>query len=258
MEDSDSDDDEELITTAVTHHMSTITSLYTGFIVQQQQLDEMLRQHQQCMAVLVMVQQLEVKTSTALITNEALLLFHYLSSLNERRWYGSNPGRAANRDRGRQEAHEQLVSDYFSVDPTYSESQFRRRYRMSRTLFLRIVEEVENADVYFQQRPDATGKLGATALQKVTAACRILAYGSCADQLDEWIRLGESTIMTCEKVCGGCHSTIWKGIHAITNRRRHDPHAKRQCRSWISWMPRKHRLLALGVEELPFRLGRSL
>ena len=74
MEDSDSDDDEELITTAVTHHMSTITSLYTGFIVQQQQLDEMLRQHQQCMAVLVMVQQLEVKTSTALITNEALLL----------------------------------------------------------------------------------------------------------------------------------------------------------------------------------------
>ena len=52
---------------------------------------------------------------------------------------------------------------------------------------------------YFQQRSDATGKLGATTLQKVTAACRLLAYGNGADQLDDWIRLGESTINKCFK-----------------------------------------------------------
>ena len=70
---------------------------------------------------------------------------------------------------------------------------------MSRTLFLRIVQGISDNDVYFQQRADATGKVGASALQKVTAACRLLAYGCCSDQLEEWIRLGETTITKCLK-----------------------------------------------------------
>lgn len=70
---------------------------------------------------------------------------------------------------------------------------------MGRDLFHRIVSTLEMNDPYFQQRPDATGKLGASALQKVTAALRLLAYGGSADQLDEWIRLGESTILECLK-----------------------------------------------------------
>ena len=61
-------------------------------------------------------------------------------------------------------------------------------------LFQRIVERLGADDDYFKQRPDALGKMGATTLQKVTAAIRLLAYGGCADQLDEWIHLSESTI----------------------------------------------------------------
>jgi hypothetical protein len=41
------------------------------------------------------------------------------------------------------------------------------------------------------------GRKGAYPIQKVTAALRLLAYGASADQLDECIRLSESTILEC-------------------------------------------------------------
>jgi hypothetical protein len=64
-------------------------------------------------------------------------------------------------------------------------------------LFERLVNRLEAEDDYFKQRPDALGNMGAAPIQKVTAAVRLLAYGGCADQLDEWIRLGASTIQEC-------------------------------------------------------------
>ena len=64
---------------------------------------------------------------------------------------------------------------------------------MSRPLFLRIVNEVEQYDPYFIQRTDAVGVLGLSSLQKITAAYRILAYGTPADSVDEYIRIGKST-----------------------------------------------------------------
>ena len=64
---------------------------------------------------------------------------------------------------------------------------------MSRPLFLRIVNEVEQYDPYFIQRTDAIGVLSLSSLQKITSAYRILAYGTPADSVDEYIRIGEST-----------------------------------------------------------------
>ena len=68
---------------------------------------------------------------------------------------------------------------------------------MGRPLFLRILEKISTADDYFEQRPDATGLLGLSTLQKVTAGLRLMAYGSSADSLDENLRMGESTILMC-------------------------------------------------------------
>ena len=76
---------------------------------------------------------------------------------------------------------------------------FRRRFRMSRHLFLRILNEVKNPDRYFVQRRDAVGKLGLSTYQKVTVAFRILAYGFPADATDEYINIGESTAIECVK-----------------------------------------------------------
>ena len=66
---------------------------------------------------------------------------------------------------------------------------------MSYPLFLRIVYEVEQYDPYFIQRTDVVGVLGLSSLQKITAAYRILAYGTPTDSVDEYIRIGESTVI---------------------------------------------------------------
>ena len=79
--------------------------------------------------------------------------------------------------RERQTANESLVRDYFSPESTYDEKSIRRRFRMSRNLFIRISNDLENNYEYFQQRPDARGEMGFTTFQKVTAALRHLGYG---------------------------------------------------------------------------------
>ena len=70
---------------------------------------------------------------------------------------------------------------------------------MSKALFLRIVAAVEGHDEYFRQKPNALGVLGASPIQKVVAAFRMLAYGVSADFLDDYVRMGESTIIECLK-----------------------------------------------------------
>ncbi|CAM8926970.1 unnamed protein product [Rhodiola kirilowii] len=96
-------------------------------------------------------------------------------------------------NRDREEGNARLYRDYFSENPTYPESIFRRRFRMRRSLFLRIQRELAVHDVYFTQRVDAVGVLGLSPLQKITASLRMLAYGTPADAIDDYIRIGEST-----------------------------------------------------------------
>ncbi|XP_010477729.2 PREDICTED: uncharacterized protein LOC104756779 [Camelina sativa] len=100
-------------------------------------------------------------------------------------------------ERDREEGHIRLWNDYFSDNPTYTNAMFRRRFRMNKLLFLRIVTAVENGVPYFRQRRDATGRLGLSALQKCTSAIRLMAYGYSADAADEYLRLAETTSHKC-------------------------------------------------------------
>ena len=68
---------------------------------------------------------------------------------------------------------------------------------MHRHVFLRIVTALGNHDDYFQMRADATGKMGLSPLQKCTAAIRMLAYGTSADSVDDYLRIGETTTLKC-------------------------------------------------------------
>ncbi|XP_028068936.1 uncharacterized protein LOC114271522 [Camellia sinensis] len=95
--------------------------------------------------------------------------------------------------RNRIQGHKRLYQDYFSETPIYPPNLFRRRFRMSRYLFLRILSMVEAYDPYFVQKKDAIGVLGLSSLQKMTAAMRMLAYGVAADSVDDYVRIGEST-----------------------------------------------------------------
>ena len=59
--------------------------------------------------------------------------------------------------RDREAAHDRLYKDYFAEDSVYNEHQFRRKFRMRRHLFLRIVEAHGNHSEYFQVRYDVIG-----------------------------------------------------------------------------------------------------
>uniref|UniRef100_A0A0D3DJY4 DDE Tnp4 domain-containing protein n=1 Tax=Brassica oleracea var. oleracea TaxID=109376 RepID=A0A0D3DJY4_BRAOL len=100
-------------------------------------------------------------------------------------------------ERQREQGHLQLWNDYFSEDATYPSHMFRRRFRMNKPLFMLIVDRLSAEIPYFQHRRDATGRFGHSPLQKATAAIRMMAYGSPADAVDEYLRLGETTALLC-------------------------------------------------------------
>ncbi|XP_020262746.1 uncharacterized protein LOC109838734 [Asparagus officinalis] len=106
--------------------------------------------------------------------------------------------------RNHEAAHQRLMADYFDESCTYTDMQFRRRYRMKMPLFLRIVDSLSNYDNYFTQRRNSAGKLGLSPIQKCTATIRMLAYGVAADACDEYVKIGETTALECTRnFCDG-------------------------------------------------------
>ncbi|XP_076914575.1 uncharacterized protein LOC143573635 [Bidens hawaiensis] len=91
--------------------------------------------------------------------------------------------------RDRVGAHDRLMKDYFSPDATFDSERFRRRFRMSHQLFLRIVGDLESVYAFFQQRADARGKPGYSTMKKCTAAIRQLAYGTASDAMEEYLQM---------------------------------------------------------------------
>jgi hypothetical protein len=118
--------------------------------------------------------------------------------MNESKRGGSVVGRIYI-ERDTQEGHQNLMGDYFNEAPRYPELTFRRRFRMRKPLFLRIVEGIKDHDSFFLQKVDAAGKIGPSTLQKATAVIRQLSYGCSADATDEYIRIGESSALQCMK-----------------------------------------------------------
>ena len=66
---------------------------------------------------------------------------------------------------------------------------------MNRELFLRIMNVVESYDDYFVQKWSAANVARLSCFQKLTAAFHMLTYGVPADATDEYVRIGESTIL---------------------------------------------------------------
>ena len=107
---------------------------------------------------------------------------------------GSQFGRAyINRDRA--EGHAKIMRDYFNPNAIYPEKYFRRRFRMHKSLFLTIAKAVEKHDDWFKLRRSASGEISASPLMKCLAAVRVLAYGCSADAIDDYVRIGEDTIL---------------------------------------------------------------
>jgi hypothetical protein len=129
-----------------------------------------------------------------MMTQSTLLLEEPEDEIKPRKG-GSRKGSAANLPCDFESAYQLLIKHYFAENPLYSPYIFRRRFQMSRNLFLLIVSKVKNHDSYFVQKSDALGRPGLRPLQKITSAIRMLAYGGAADANDEYLQMSESTTL---------------------------------------------------------------
>jgi hypothetical protein len=107
---------------------------------------------------------------------------------------GSRVGRRPNIERGFDEAVNRLNDDYFEPIPKYNDRLFARRFRMPRAVFDRIYTTISTRPE-FVHKIDALGKKGIHPLQRVLAALRLLAYGTAADAVDEFVRISESSAL---------------------------------------------------------------
>jgi hypothetical protein len=110
---------------------------------------------------------------------------------------GFAPGRRKSKPWQRLEGYFILYANYFADDPLHGEVVFRRRFWMSRKLFLNIIYVVQRFDNYFIFKKDCAGMVGFFSLQKCTSALRMLAYGTPGDSHDDYICMAESTTMEC-------------------------------------------------------------
>nr|XP_043639694.1 uncharacterized protein LOC122610806 [Erigeron canadensis] len=85
------------------------------------------------------------------------------------------------------------MRDYFVEDSKFDEPFFRHRFRMSKRLFLKIVDDIEAKFSYFQEGYDARGKKSCTALQKCTSAIKQLSTGEPSDVYDEYLCMAART-----------------------------------------------------------------
>ncbi|XP_057789854.1 uncharacterized protein LOC131006742 [Salvia miltiorrhiza] len=109
--------------------------------------------------------------------------------------------------RDREAAHLRLMQDYFNDNPTYGPTFFRRRFRIHKELFLRIVDAVQGEDGYFRMSHDVVGRDSLTPLQKCTAAIRQLATDVNVDTFDEYLKIADTTGRICLKKF--CKAVIW-------------------------------------------------
>ena len=99
---------------------------------------------------------------------------------------GSRPRKVANIDIEWQLMHHKMKKDYYCDTHVFDPSLFWRRYRMSQTLFVMIMEQIWTYNSYFIQKVNACGLMGLTSHQNITCVLHMLAYETCADVINEY------------------------------------------------------------------------
>ena len=112
--------------------------------------------------------------------------------------------------RTNEEHNQRIMDDYFGmpevkvngvvvkemVPPWQTLAHFTKRYRMGDVLFSRLLEEIQHEVTrhkMFRVILDALGEKGPSALQRLTAVLRILAYGISFDAVHEYTGVKEET-----------------------------------------------------------------
>lgn len=87
--------------------------------------------------------------------------------------------------------------DYLSPAPTYSPSQFRRRFRLPLKLFRRLERDLPIFETALQQKTDAIGRKGPQPWQKILMCLRRLGEGCSFSSLDDQARMSVESMRQC-------------------------------------------------------------
>ncbi|KAG5564723.1 hypothetical protein RHGRI_000801 [Rhododendron griersonianum] len=97
-------------------------------------------------------------------SDDELEIFQAVATYESERDSSSSRNRPTVINRNTFGAQNRLFDDYFAESPVFPPHYFRRRFRMSRSLFLRIHDAVKAQEPYFIQKRNAAGKLGLSSL----------------------------------------------------------------------------------------------
>lgn len=97
-----------------------------------------------------------------------------------------------NKERDFQGAEEKFRRQYLDSDAVYNDADFERRFRMPRSVFIRLLNALWGKGI-FRLRKDALKKYGISPLVRIIAALRILAYGKSFDEVDELCEMSASS-----------------------------------------------------------------
>nr|XP_043625537.1 protein ALP1-like [Erigeron canadensis] len=96
-------------------------------------------------------------------------------------------------NREREVGDQILLNDWFVDEPKYDDAYFRKKFRMEKTIFLKIVDDIQANFPYFQEGFDARRRRSFGTTQKVCLAVRQLATGNQPDEYDEYLHMAART-----------------------------------------------------------------
>lgn len=115
-------------------------------------------------------------------------------------WYGGwRAGGPSNTQRYHDKGVVQLYKNYLAPTATYPKLTPSRRYRLPRRLFVHICNVRERDNIVFQHCNDCSSLPGFDKHQKCTAAMRLIAYGTCDDNVNEYLRMDSFKVLQCIK-----------------------------------------------------------
>lgn len=113
----------------------------------------------------------------------------------QRQWGGSVAGKSHNVKRDFQDMYDRLVTKYFSGERSrMSEELFERRFRMPRTVFVKVWQKIENKDPFVQKYDAVTKQPGIHPLVRYVSCLRKIAYGDASDRADDNYEISESAM----------------------------------------------------------------
>lgn len=115
----------------------------------------------------------------------------------KRRFWGFFPGKRANIQRHPDVAARDIIEACFKEPDDRTEADFRRRYRITREVNIKITRRISEHDPFFQGNADAFEKPGIPMKNKFAAAFEMQSYGSLAHHSERWLKLSETAILKC-------------------------------------------------------------